>query len=260
MGILQRFHTESKRQGRERRPAVSDTAPLLYQCCERHPGTILSWRCTECGEEFCENCVKPIESIYTSRAVYYVRTAVCPQCKGRCEDFKSEADREKSLRDKERRKKHTLYLRYLLFCVCSFPFLVAVIRWQSNDVAFLLFIMAVFWVGPFRDLNIMTKVVTVINSSLGIIILGFAQAAGITGPAAYLFFYTPVKYLFVTGLTYILFYGIGKASDWAGSIYMGPSAKGKFGGFEKTLLVASLATIIAILIFGFYHYMSAYIF
>jgi len=49
--------------------------------CKNHPDSETTWRCTECGSEFCESCVKPVES-------YFTKTAVCPECKGRCEDFK----------------------------------------------------------------------------------------------------------------------------------------------------------------------------
>ncbi len=201
-----------------------------------------------------------MESSYMSKDGYYaVTTAACPECKGRCEDLVFAAEKARLAEERRRRKKRELFLRYFLSAVCSFPFLVTLAKWQSNDLSFLLFTVAV-WFLPFRNLDIATKSVMVVNSCIGLILLRLAgQVTGIRGDAAFLFSHTPVKYLFIVGVTYLLLTVVRRTSDFAGAIYTGPSAtEMKFGRINKLLLVVSLLTIVGAVIFGSYYYISGY--
>jgi hypothetical protein len=51
--------------------------------CRNHPSVKTSWRCIECGREYCEDCVTPIRHSMS----HVNRTAVCPECKSCCIDF-----------------------------------------------------------------------------------------------------------------------------------------------------------------------------
>jgi len=77
---------EKHRVREEMVPEASGEAPVSVSetgYCRTHPSSPTSWRCADCGREFCEACVTPLRHILSNEH----RAAVCPECRGRCYDF-----------------------------------------------------------------------------------------------------------------------------------------------------------------------------
>jgi flagellar basal body-associated protein FliL len=72
--------------------------------CKNHPGVKANWRCTECGREFCEECVTPYR-VYTANID---RSAPCSECKGRCIDLLEIQNREKERDDEIKAQRKTV--------------------------------------------------------------------------------------------------------------------------------------------------------
>lgn len=79
---IRRFQAREAMQPSELAPAGPIVKEWGY--CRNHPFVKTNWRCADCGREFCEGCVTPLRHSMSHRSRY----AVCPECKGRCIDFK----------------------------------------------------------------------------------------------------------------------------------------------------------------------------
>jgi hypothetical protein len=76
--------------------------------CRNHPFVKTNWRCTQCGREYCEDCVTPLRHFMS----HLTRSAVCPECRGRCIDFRhiEGLDIERREKSKEIRTPSQIYV------------------------------------------------------------------------------------------------------------------------------------------------------
>lgn len=80
------------------RPTVKEWA-----YCRNHPFVKANWKCMDCGREFCEDCVTPLRHSMS----HLNRSAVCPECKGRCIDFQHIKNVADERREAEKAKRKT---------------------------------------------------------------------------------------------------------------------------------------------------------
>ncbi|MFZ3137104.1 MAG: hypothetical protein WA126_06915 [Thermodesulfovibrionales bacterium] len=131
----------------ERRPQEQRNH-LSQDYCKNHPLISANWRCTECGTGFCEDCV-----LYKgSKKLTFTRIAVCPECKGRCKDFKFEDEKAHQIREARKKNKRNTVIRYTVFSI----FLTLLLIFP-NDITFFCFIVFSFWLGPLRNIDLIYK-------------------------------------------------------------------------------------------------------
>jgi hypothetical protein len=211
--------------------------------CKNHPDAETNWRCTECGSEFCESCVKPVES-------YFTKTAICPECKGRCEDFKAEAEKASQKEKEEFIKKRNITLAYGAFSLFAITFL-----FSPNDLTFFLLIIASFWFGPLKKIDLVYKLGGVlfmfwINNpvfsffSARAWMMMFKDIPGV--------FAVYKKYFIQSAIISAAFYMNEKISNWVSTIYYSNRqiTPENFGVHRWIISSLSLMVIALIIVFG----------
>jgi hypothetical protein len=211
--------------------------------CKNHPESETTWRCTECDSEFCDNCVKPVES-------YFTKTAICPECKGRCEDFKAEAEKASQKEKEEFVKERNTTLAYSLFSLFAMAFL-----FSPNDLTFLFLIIASFWFGPLKKMALVYKLGAILFfswmnnplfSSLSTLasMMMFKDIPGV--------FAVYKKYFIQSAIISAAFYMNEKISNWVSTIYYSKRqiTPEKFGVHRWIISSLSLMVIALIIIFG----------
>ena len=131
----------------ERRPQEQKNHSI-QDYCKNHPLISANWRCSECGTEFCEDC-----ALYKgSNKQAFTRIAVCPECKGRCEDFKFKDEKAHQIKEAQRKNKRNTVIRYSVFSI----FLTFLIIYP-NDFIFFSFMVFSLWLGPLRNIDLIYK-------------------------------------------------------------------------------------------------------
>lgn len=219
--------------------------------CKNHPTIETTWMCVECGSEFCDNCVKPVEH-------YYVRTAICPKCKGRCEDFKAEAENLRQSQEEAKKNKRKAIIRYAVFSLLAIPFVFDVIRWLppffTTELKFLLLLIAALWFGPLRNIDIIYKLGSLLYFGwlAHPILVAALLLGGSSSKMGHLLFYTPVKYLAESILIGVGFFVVEEISGFISRIYYSKDqiSVSKFGVKGWVLSTFSLTVVISLIVFG----------
>jgi hypothetical protein len=222
-----------------------------HNCCKNHPLISANWRCTECGAEFCEDCV-----LYKSSKLAFTRIAVCPKCKGKCQDFKFEDEKAHQIR--EVRKKNILdtVIRYAIFTI-----FLTILLIFPNDFTFFCFMVFSFWLGPLRNIDLIYKLGATV-------ILGWVNNPTLTfmdnelwmlrfRDIPDLFFYYK-KYFIESIIILVAFFIVEMASEGVSGIYYNNSqiVSGKLGIQGWILGILGILMIIFSIIFLYLNLLS----
>lgn len=224
-------------------PSINHQEYKLYphrHYCVNHPHKKPSWRCIECGKEFCEDCVmyKGIDHLNTAR------WAVCPECKGQCFDFKYKEEKEQQLKTLGRKTKRRTILLYTAFFV-----LLSLLIFFPNDFIFFFFAIFSIWLGPLRNIDLIYKlgatlILSLVNNPvLTLIDKNFWIMIRKDMPTVFTYY---KKYLIESIIMFIIFLIVEKTSEGLSSVYYSRRQinQDKFGVHGWILCILSILMII----------------
>jgi hypothetical protein len=193
--------------------------------CKNHPIIAANWRCIECGTEFCEDC-----ALYkSSKKLTFTRIAVCPECRGRCEDFKFENKKAQRIRKAQKKNKRNAVVRYSVFAIFLFLLLIF-----PNDLTFFSFMVFSFWFGPLRNIDLIyrlgaTIIIGWINNPAMTLMNNEILALKFKDVPDMFFYYK--KYLIETVIILMAFFVVEMVSEGVSGIYYSKSQiiSGKLG-------------------------------
>jgi len=220
--------------------------------CKNHPLVPANWRCAECGTEFCEDCV-----LYKgSNKLAFTRIAVCPDCKGRCQDFKFEDEKANQIREAQKKNKRNTVIRYAVFSIFLSLFLIS-----PNDFTFFCFMVFSLWHGPLRHVDLIYKLgATVIlgwvNNPALIFMDNELWMLKLRGIPNLIFYYK--KYLIESIIILLAFFAVEMVAEGASGIYYNKSQiiSGKLGTQGWILGILGILMIILSIIFLYLNLLS----
>lgn len=201
---------ENKPEAQEKSPPCQ-AIPLKTSYCKTHRLKV-NWRCTECGRVFCESCVKPRETFYTL-SLYSYRAAVCPECKGRCEDFRFEAEKAERLEKERYEKRRDTVLSSIGFTLCLILFLLV-----PDNATFFVLVISAFWFGPLKNVELIYKlnavfVIGIFLSPIYIFIFGIPKPIW-AYPSIDIIYLIYLRYIIVSAGVSFLFIILDKGIDF----------------------------------------------
>lgn len=103
--------------------AYLKTASLKAATCKNHTYEKATWRCKNCGNEFCNACVKHARQL-KPRIIKSIPIAVCPECRGECFDFEyaDKLESENIAVSKSSRQQFIAALVVAIAIILAFPF------------------------------------------------------------------------------------------------------------------------------------------
>jgi len=185
---LERFHAREALHATQ--PEKNKAQVQEHGFCRTHPFVKTNWRCTDCGREFCEDCVTPQRHLMSHQC----RTAVCPECKGRCIDFQHLEELAAEERALEEHKKKIEKRMLIAFGAVALVFLLYPAPWM-----FMVLLVSSFWFGPLREIDLNYKLgsVFITMAMLHPLLSLSLERAGMVGPLVY------VRYLVIAAVLFI---------------------------------------------------------
>ncbi len=232
--VLEKFRAREELLPPEQSGPVSELPELGY--CRVHPLTRTSWRCADCGREFCEACVTPLPHLLS----HLHRAAVCPECKGRCYDFRLQEAlaAEDVARIEQQRKSEKLR-------IAAFSILVLLFLLSPGSFFYMAVVVSALWFGPLREVDLGYKLGSLMVSAAllnPLLTLRMDQLGLFAGPAIYL------KFLFIALLNLGGFYLLDRLATVLGGVFTGAPSVDDRPDLKRWFAVGAAVVVIAVVV------------
>jgi len=230
---LERFHA---REAMQANPTTkNNTVVKEHGFCRKHPFVKTNWRCADCGREFCEDCVTPQRHLMSHQC----RTAVCPECKGRCVDFQLLEDLAAEERVQEEQKQRIDKRLLIAFGAVALVFLFYPAPWM-----FMVLLVSLFWFGPLRevDLNYKLGSVAVSLALMNPLLTARLELAGMVGPLVY------VRYLVIAAILFIGMTLLDKLVTTVSGMLTGAPAVDEQSEWKRGYFAGAVAIVVLVIL------------